>query len=119
VSTSPTFYTQLFSAKDSCATFCTLSSGSIFFGAKYGLKSALKLLVKLTISVNFTNILLAAFLYESFARSFFVLTLAKEYWYKCAYKMLVKLNTGRLKEFQSIAKLKISEISGEMNDCSP
>jgi hypothetical protein len=51
--------------------------------------------------VNFTNILRALFWYKSFAQSFFVLTLhfrfelllAKEYWRKCAHKMLVKLTT--------------------------
>ncbi len=37
-------------------------------------KDAQKLLVKLTLKVNFTNILRVAFMYKSFACSFFVLT---------------------------------------------
>ncbi len=53
--------------------------------------------------VNFTNILRAAFSYESFVRSFlylhfrFELFLAQVYWGKCAHKLLVKLTPSRLK----------------------
>jgi hypothetical protein len=49
---------------------------------------------------NFTNILRAAFSYESFLRSFYVLTiwacnfLEKGFWRKAAHKMLVKLTPG-------------------------
>ncbi len=52
------------------------------------------------LGVNFTDILRVAFLYKSFAQSFlhlhfrFELLLAKEYWRKSAYKMLVKLTLG-------------------------
>jgi len=50
--------------------------------------------------VNFTNILRAAFLYESFLCSFYVLTiwacifLQKVFGAKAAHKMLVKLTPG-------------------------
>jgi hypothetical protein len=50
--------------------------------------------------VNFTIILRAAFLQESFLRSFYVFTiwvcnfLVKGFWHKTAHKMLVKLTLG-------------------------
>jgi hypothetical protein len=53
-----------------------------------------------TAGVNFTNIFQAAFSYESFLCSFYVLTiwvcnfLAKGFWQKTAHKMLVKLTPG-------------------------
>jgi hypothetical protein len=52
--------------------------------------------------VNFTNILRAAFLYESFLRSFYVLTIwvcifwQKDFGAKAAHKMLVKLTPRNL-----------------------
>jgi hypothetical protein len=55
---------------------------------------------ELLTGVNFTNILRAAFSYQSFLRSFFMLTnwicnfLAKGFWRKAALKMLVKLTPG-------------------------
>jgi hypothetical protein len=48
--------------------------GLYFFGGEnIGAKAALKMLVKLTPMVDFTNILRVAFSYKSFARNFFVL----------------------------------------------
>jgi hypothetical protein len=55
---------------------------------------------KMPPGVNFTNILRAAFLYESFLCSFYVLTiwacifLQKVFGAKAAHKMLVKLTPG-------------------------
>ncbi len=72
----------------------------IFWRKDFSAKAAHKMLVKLTPGVNFSNILRAAFLYESFLCSFYVLTnwacnfLAKGFWRKATHKLLVKLTPG-------------------------
>ncbi len=54
-------------------------------------------------TANFTNILQAAFSYQSSLRTFYVLTIwvcifwQKDFGAKAAHKMLVKLTPGRLK----------------------
>jgi hypothetical protein len=58
------------------AAFMCLQFGFVIFRQKdFGAKAALKMLVKLTPGVNVTNILWAAFSYESFLRHFYVLTI--------------------------------------------
>ncbi len=62
--------------------------------AKKGVKSwALRaqMLIKSTRGVNFTNILRAAFSYESFTRSFFEFAVKVKLFIGATYKMLVKL----------------------------
>jgi hypothetical protein len=50
-----------------CDAFMCLQFGFVIFWQKdFGAKAALKMLVKLTPGVNVTNILRAAFSYESF-----------------------------------------------------
>ncbi len=89
LSIAPLFYEQLFHTKVLYTAFVCLQFGFLIFWQKdFGAKAAHKMLVKLTPGVNFTNILGAAFLYESFLCSFYVLTiwvctfLAKGFWCK-------------------------------------
>jgi hypothetical protein len=78
--------------------FCAYVLGLYFTGARL---LAQKLKNVGEIGVNFINILCAALLYESLAKSIFVLTLyvglnffGARIFGKCAHKMLVKLTTG-------------------------
>jgi hypothetical protein len=67
VSISPIFYEQLFCMNVFCVAFISLQFGFVIFRQKdFGAKAAPKMLVKLTPGVNVTNILQAAFSYESF-----------------------------------------------------
>jgi hypothetical protein len=89
MSISPIFYKQLFHTKVFCTAFLSLQFGFVIFWQKdFGTKAAHKMLVKLTPGVNFTNIKQAAFSYQSFLRSLYVLTiwvcnfLVKGFWHK-------------------------------------
>ncbi len=68
-----------------------------FLAKEYWQKAVRKTLLKLTLSVNLTNILRAVFSYKSVFHSFSLITLwiwnflAKGYWQKAARKTLLKL----------------------------
>ncbi len=73
VSISPTFYTSLFITKVPCAAFRQLQFGCLnfFWPKNIGAKAACKMLMKLEIGFNFTDILLhELFVQKCFARLF-------------------------------------------------
>ncbi len=74
LSISPIFYKQLFQTKVVSTPFMCLQFGFVIFWQEdFGAKAAHKMLVTLTPGVNVTNILWAAFSYESFCAAFMCL----------------------------------------------